>query len=229
MGDDTICCICLEASRPIQRLGCGCKVAWFHPNCCEQWLSYTSEPYACPTCRRPIPMKTNYCFSYQAGIPQQHLWHSLAIFGIELSACAAATVSGTPVVWIFPVQSASILLCPFVLYSNQIYTYFLFHSTFMIFVKGICICLCSGVDSLLPVYLLLRMISYIHISIIYLLHFIQHQNRFYGYRHVDTLEPYAISRDLKLVELITEAPTDALEGDELTLSSGRRRRRNHRR
>jgi hypothetical protein len=240
MGDTTICCICLDPKLPLQRLACGCKAAWFHPECCSQWIYHADAPYGCPVCRRHIPMTTNYSFSYQAGAPQKHLWHSLSLFGAEVVVCSLAN---TQIVWIFPFQSAAILLCPFILSSNQVYTYFLFHSSFLIFVKWSFTLFMSLSDSTMQGFLLLRMLGYVHLFALYCLHLIQYQNRLYGYRVVDPFEPYAISRDLVVAETlsitetsdgrasspITEAPANTLEGDIPLASSGRSSRRRSRR
>lgn len=211
----TTCCICLDESLPVQRLACGCKSAWFHPDCCSQWITHSQYPYACPVCRRSVPMKTNYSFSYEAGLPQQHFWNCLGIFGIETTVCSIASmIMNVPIVGVFPVQSASILVCPFVLKSNHTYTYFLFHSTIMIFTKGVFIFLSRGDEEGL---LLLRLLAYVHIFILYFLHYVQYQNRLYGYTPVDPFEPYAISRELRIAEslpplgTIAESATDTLE------------------
>lgn len=197
-----VCCICLDDTLPIQRFACGCKAAWFHSSCCSQWIDSTSSPYSCPVCRRYIPMTTNYSFSYQAGDSQKHLWHCLVVYLTEVILCTIATLQGIELVWIFPVQSAAILLCPFILSSNNTYDYFLFHSTFLISVKGVYILLIHSADTLLPGILFLRTLSYIHLIVLYSLHFIQYQNRFYIYNVVDPFEPYAISRDILIAETL---------------------------
>jgi hypothetical protein len=192
-------------------------------------------------------MTTNYSFSYLAGAPQKHLWRCLSVYAAELTVCTIATLKGTEIVWIFPVQSAAILLCPFILSSNQVYTYFLFHSTFLIFVKGIFTLLMSADSNLLPGFILLRMLAHIHLVVLYSLHYIQYQNRLYGYRVVDPFEPYAISRDIMIAELaiavssvertetiaplgaIAQPPADTLEGNVAPISAGRRRSNRRRR
>ena len=209
------CCICLDNTFPMQRLACGCKSTWFHPNCCSQWIYYSNPPYYCPVCRRNIPMNTNYSFSYEAGEEQKHLWYSLAVYATELVSCTIASLLGYKIVWIFPFQSAAILLCPFIISSNKKYTYFLFNSTSLIFVKGIFMLIMD--DSILQI----RTLSYAHIFILYILHFIQYQSSLYGYRTVDPFQPYAISREL----LITETATDTLERDIPPAATGRSHRR----
>ena len=72
-------------------------------------------------------------------------------------------------------------------------------------------------DSILQI----RTLSYAHICILYILHFIQYQSSLYGYRTVDPFQPYAISREL----LITETATDTLERDISPAATGRSHRR----
>lgn len=224
--EGTRCCICLDNKFPMQRLGCGCKSTWFHPECCSQLIYYSNPPYYCPVCRRNIPMNTNYSFSYDAGKEQKLLWQSLAVYATELVVCTIASLQGSEIVWIFPFQSAAILLCPFIISSNKIYNYFLFNSTFLIFVKGIFMLITRSSDSILQRFILIRILAYSHIFILYIMHLIQYQSSLYGYHVVDPFQPYAISREL----VITETTTDTLERDvPLTATADRGRRHRHRR
>lgn len=206
----------------MQRLGCVCKSTWFHPDCCSQWIYYSNPPYYCPVCRGNIPMNTNYSFSYDAGEEQKQLWECLAVYATELVICTIASLQGSEIVWIFPFQSAAILLCPFIISSNKIYTYFLFNSTSLIFIKGTFMLIMR--DSILQRFILIRTLAYAHLFILYILHLIQYQSSLYGYRAVDPFQPYAISREL----LIAETATDTLERDIPPAATGRSHRRGRR-
>ena len=220
--DTPTCCICLEGihdGESMYLLACGCKISWFHMACENQWLNSYEYPYSCPTCRRIVPMKTNYSFSYYAGNDQKILWNVLVMATVEGISMGFSQIS-----WILPAQTAVILATPFVIYSNRSLSYFL-HCVFSKFIMQYLIILFVQIK--MPYYsalILAQNIGGLQIFLIFLTHYVNYRSDGLGYVWVDPYIPYAISREVLHASLITKPVASALEGDEI-LSYRRNRRR----
>ncbi len=212
MVDGTVCCICLESPKidsPLKLINCGCKGAWFHDPCLHTWAGHARTlPYTCPTCRRIVPLKTNYSFHYQGGDEQQYLWHTLGLFVGEVICVLASSMRKE--LYILPFQTSAIFLQPFMMPSGQTYPYFLFHVRLRYYVLLCDIALCLGNEySLQQKVVLLTFPGYLHLVTLWLVAILNVQHR-HPLLHRDIFEDYAISREI----LIAETSADARERDE---------------
>jgi len=137
-------------------------------------------------------MNTNYCFYYEAGLQQKILWVILSIFSVESTICMRDAK-----VWIFPIQTAAILLCPFMFPTNFTYSIFLQNASMNMYFKATIIVLFSTEKSYPHIVEFIKFIGYLHVLAIYIIHA-------GGYLHfsktrIDFLEPYAISREVQHV------------------------------
>jgi hypothetical protein len=201
--DRPTCCICLEDSfeETIHLIGCGCKVAWFHVSCENKWLSSCEYPYSCPTCRRPVPMITNYCFSYTAGPDQKFLQIILASIGVET--CIAFI---HPDAWALPLQSLAMLATPWLLYSERPLPFFLMCVYAKMFCQQLFMNLMMFGISYESSIKVVQNIGLLNIFVLYLSHYVSYMHKTDEFQYVDPLSPYAISRDvMHMVTLIPKA------------------------
>ena len=198
-----VCCICFDTpspDEPIYRIGCGCKIAWFHLSCETKWLSNNEYPYSCPTCRRYVPLRNNYSFSFFAGPDQKFLWFSLTIFSFEV---VFALCKRMPII---PLQGLAILATPHILYSNRYQSHFLIQTLIHVYMNCVIFYYWEPVHS----YELSKMIGTIQVFLLYSLHYIKYRLGFYVYVH--PLIPYVISREVIHIEtLVAKTPADTLE------------------
>jgi len=126
MGGD-VCCICMEGpskKESIQLLACGCNSAWFHNSCEIDWIDSMQDemPYPCPTCRRVVPMKINYSFSYDSGEDQKYLWTVGYFFTGE-----ACFIFIEKSLFVLTCQSGMILLIPFIISTERPLSFYLYN------------------------------------------------------------------------------------------------------
>ena len=210
--EETTCCICLETAtikESIQLLGCGCKVAWFHQSCENNWITNTEYPYSCPTCRRNVPMFCNYSFSYELGPEQRLFWTAMILLSLESIICGLAFLAKVPIVECFPFQSASILLTPFIIPSNKTYQYYLYHTIMQIYSKFGLIVLFYNKDTYTSLLEIILIFSYTQIICVYLFNFLI----FTKVEKINSLIPFAISSEIVHAALITKTTADTLERD----------------
>ena len=221
--ENPCCCICLEntlgTDESITLLGCGCKVAWFHPSCEGKWIDNVVFPYTCPTCRRTVPMNTNYSFSYYAGDDQKYLWHVAIAASLELLIFYRADHG-----WSIPIQSACILSTPFVIVSNRALPYFLGLVQTKITIQVIIIYL----NALLTIpinnsYPIVSNFGFTLICLMFAQHFVDYFSRSMDYIQIDPFTPYIISREIKHAGLITKPPTHPLERNEVAIRDSLRK------
>ena len=223
------CVICLENSefnKPLLLLACGCRGSWFHEPCEYEWLSFQREfPYACPTCRRTIPMLTNYSFSYLAGEDQQYLYHTLIIHIVYSLYFMVATFLHYRHLYVFAFQGGAILTFPFVVSSWNDMSYYLYHTRIHFILTSLIYSLSffESPEKREGIYSISLLFGYIHLAILYLLHFQEVYNRPNYLLRRDPFAPYAISCELIHSELVTKTPADSREGNKAT--GGRRKSR----
>jgi hypothetical protein len=151
-------------------------------------------------CRQAFDMKTNYSFSYWAGVDQQNLWLTGAIFVLE---CIQASLSKRSTdLWV-PYGTLFILTIPFLAYPISTYDFYCAHIIwkslgFRIFE------LTMVPDQAAQ---LKMVIAALHWFVFYLVHLIQCQRewrlpwpRDRYRRRFDVLFPYAISREIHYIE-----------------------------
>ena len=195
------CCICLDIANveSIKLIGCGCQSAWFHQSCENNWISSIESPYKCPTCRRYVPLRTNYSFSPYAGPDQTFLWYTASYMILEFLICLHYNTL------ILSLQSLGILTIPYVIYSNNFLNYFLYNTILHIYYNIIIFVVYQN-DS----FIIMKNAGYLHILMIYILHFIQYKH--FQYNYVYPLEVYAISREIiHTKELVAQSSTDTLK------------------
>jgi hypothetical protein len=198
-------------------LACGCKISWFHMTCENQWLNSYEYPYSCPTCRRVVPMKTNYSFSYEAGNDQKMLWNILTMATVE-----GVSMGFTEISWILPAQTAVILATPFIIYSNRTFSYFLHCVLSKMIIQYLILLI---VQIKLPYYsalVLAQNVGGLQIFLIFLTHYVNYRSGREGYAWIDPYMPYAISREVLHARLVTQPATNTLERDETRTRSRRR-------
>lgn len=222
------CCICLDSAtkkESIRLLDCGCEGGWFHKTCEMEWMESLEDfDYPCPTCRRDAPLLTNYSYSCYSGSEQKYLCFMGVIMCVEYIATL-----GRPIVWIFPWQSMSMLVIPFVFYSNKTLPFFLknifFHNAmnasfaYLVFYDK---------ESYALFFDFCTTIGFLQLFFVCLFSLYPFEYR------IDPLSPYAISREIKYKreitytpsELITKTPTNSLKRNK---SSVRRYRSSKRR
>jgi hypothetical protein len=192
-----VCCICLEPAlkrNPLYLIGCGCKLAWFHKECQDNWVTYSQAniPLICPTCRQAVPLTYNYSFSYDTGIPQKALCLTSIVFFIE----SMMNLYYTQYTMI--VQSSTMLCFPFIFSSTRNWEYFLL-SYRMIFLSEYLYLIVMPTYK----YKLDNIIYYRYLFILYL--FFQYFTEIRKSRaHV--LEPYVISADIYNKEVMLAKP-----------------------
>lgn len=74
----------------------------------------------CPTCRQIVPLKYNYSFSYYTGEDQKYLWFTAIFFLVDF---ISTVYYNKPFLII---QSACIIIFPFIIRSKKDLTFFLF-------------------------------------------------------------------------------------------------------
>ena len=212
------CCICLENTLgpgdSMTLLACGCKVAWFHTTCEANWIENTEFPYTCPTCRRAVPMITNYSFFYYAGDDQKHLWHIVGAAAIEAFLLYRTTTA-------IPIQTACILATPFIIVSNRELPYFLG----IVQAKMIVQVILFYFNKVLAIptedsYPIVSNFGFTLILLMFAQHYVDYFSRSVDYIHADPFTPYAISREIKHAGLITKPPPDPLERNEPAIRDG---------
>lgn len=199
--DSPPCCICLEGPEKdhLYLIACGCKGGWFHASCEGQWLDIYKYPYSCPTCRRPVPFKTVYSFSYSSGEEQKFLQRTLKAVAAEIILFGFQGKTS-----FLPSQTLAILTMPFIIRSNNTLPDFLR----CIWVKNVCQYIFL---SFLTNDLSLNIVKYTGIVYIALMYFSQYTQYVDCARTLDTLQPYAIYREVIHADSITQPPPDTLE------------------
>ena len=231
------CVICLEEpeeGNPLFLLACGCRVAWFHRSCEYAWVSQQHIfPYQCPTCRRITPMITNYSFSYWAGEDQKYLVHTLAACGAYTLYFTICSFTQYTHLYSLGLQEIAILTLPFILPSWNDLSYYLFHIRFHLLSTSFVYSLAflGPVEKREPIYFYSVLVGYIHLSVLYIVFLHEWQNRPSFLIRQDPLNPYAISREVLHVDLITKAPPNTREGNKgtRTRALAARGKRRHRR
>jgi len=204
-----VCCICLDSAssaNPLFLLACGCKSGWFHTPCEYQWMNSIDESPTCPTCRRDVAMKINYSFSFYAGEHQEMLWKVFALFLFEASISSYLSFYLEHIL-IFPLQSVSIAICPFIIRSEHtlhnyllcVYARYISIFAYIVFENNIYI-------SVRP----LIALSYVYIFFIYLYTI---KNRNLEYNH--PLTPYMISKEISHVQSITKTPPSSAKSHKI--------------
>ena len=202
------CCICLEPplkKNPLYLIGCGCKIAWFHKECQDKWLSHSQAdiPLSCPTCRQVVPLTYNYSFSYHTGPPQQALWFTSLLFTIE------SLVNLYYTQYTMIAQSSTMILFPFMLSSTRNWEFFLLSYRLRLLGEYIYVIIFPSND-----YNIQNIIYYRHFFIVYLLfqYFADIRKK-----RAHILEPYVISADVYNKEIMLAKPVPS------TLKRTRRR------
>lgn len=212
------CCICLENTLGpgdyMTLLACGCKVAWFHRTCEANWIDNAEFPYTCPTCRRAVPMITNYSFFYSAGDDQKHLWYMTAAAVIEAFLFYRTWAA-------IPIQTVCILGTPFIIVSNRQFPYFLG----IVQAKMIVQVILFSFNKVLTIpiedsYPIVSNFGFTLIFLMFVQHYVDYISRSVDYIHIDPFTPYAISREIKHAGLITKPPPDPLERNESAIRNG---------
>jgi hypothetical protein len=126
------CIICLEPplpQNPIFLLACGCKVGWFHDSCKNRWIDFQTDfdVLRCPACRRPVPMKINYCFDWRAGPEQYYLSTTSVLLGCEVILSCSLVFSGVQYAGFIPLQSVLIFCLPFMFPNKNSIFFYLNH------------------------------------------------------------------------------------------------------
>ena len=198
------CCICLEGPEKdhLYLISCGCKEGWFHGSCEKQWLDIYKYPYSCPTCRRPVPFKTVYSFSYSSGEEQKFLHSTLKAFVAEIILFGFQEKTS-----FLPSQTLSIIVMPFIIRSNHTLPVFLR----CIWVKNVCqYIFLSFITNEISLNLV-KYMGIVYVSLMYFSHFTQYMDRGIPYIVLDPLEPYAIYRELIHTDSIRQPSSDTLE------------------
>jgi len=198
LKSQTSCCICLDCpsdSNPIHLLACGCRAAWFHQGCQDSWTdSLQLQPLICPTCRRPVPVKTNYSFSYYAGPDQRDLWHiGIAITGETLITLYISRAQ------ILPYQTLSIMLLPYVISSNKTMDFYIKHVKLKYILQAIAILLSVyDTESTIP---MIVFYGYWYTIMLHLFTYVSYVKE----RPVrnDPCLPFAISREIIHIDTLT--------------------------
>ena len=191
MGSNERCCICLDKAtrnQSLQLIDCGCEGSWFHNSCEMEWMKNLEDfEYFCPTCRRPVPLITNYSFSIYSGSHQKYLWFVGALVSIEHVICF-----DNRIVWVLPWQSMAFLAIPLILPSQRPLPFYLnhvlIHNIFNAMFAYMTYYDRSGYDLYFE---FCKSIGILHIVSILLVSIVP-----CGYA-IDPLYPYAISREVK--------------------------------
>lgn len=195
-----VCCICLEPAlkrNPLYLIGCGCKVAWFHKECQDNWVTYSQAniPLICPTCRQAVPLTYNYSFSYHTGIPQKALWLTSIVFFIE----SMMNLYYTQYTMI--VQSSTMLFFPFIFSSTRNWEYFLLSYRMLLLSEYLYLIVMPTYK-----YKIDNIIYYRYLFILYL--FFQYFTEIRKSRgHL--LEPYVVSADIYNKEVMLAKPVSS--------------------
>jgi hypothetical protein len=192
-----VCCICLEPAlkkNPLYLIGCGCKVAWFHKECQDKWLSHSQAniPLICPTCRQVVPLTYNYTFSYHAGLPQKALWLTSFIFFTE------SMMNLYNHRYLMIAQSSTVMLFPFVFSSTYNWEYFLLSYRMKLLSEY-----AYFIITPTEFYNINNIIYYRYLFILYL--FFQYISNLQKKR-AHLLEPYVISADIYNKEVLLAKP-----------------------
>lgn len=128
--DDTVCCICLaepKEKNPLFLIACGCKGAWFHTDCENNWIDWGGNPLLCPVCRRIPNIQKEYSFHWSVGDIQQYYWRCIGISGIEICLYTYEACTGLNYALAIPSVAVLLLLLPFVFATNKPYSYYMFN------------------------------------------------------------------------------------------------------
>ncbi len=232
-----ICVICLDIAKDkdaLYLLQCGCKAAWFHLHCENQWIDSTLTPLTCPTCRRIPLMITNYAFHYSVGTEQKILWFTYSASLLHGLFLAFFVSRWFPESMFLIMQNGWFLLTPFLFQTSFTNNWYLFHSRVFIFYTTVAILL--GYSFWKSRYILFYEFSaaYYTIHILSFFHFLAFSllvilESCSPYRpKVDPWIPYAISREvlhanIQYALVSSESTSRSAEGDEagsLALSRG---------
>jgi hypothetical protein len=180
--------------NPLYLIGCGCKIAWFHKECQDKWLSHSQAdiPLSCPTCRQVVPLTYTYSFSYDTGMPQKALCLSSLVFFIE------SLVNVYNSRYTIIVQSSTIILFPFILSSTRNWEYFLLSYRMLLLSEYLYLIVMPTYD-----YKIDNIIYYRYLFILYL--FFQYFTDIRKKR-AHLLEPYVISADIYNKEVMLAKP-----------------------
>jgi hypothetical protein len=202
------CVICLDSPKdndPLYLLACGCKTSWFHELCKNNWLSHQqSYILHCPTCRRFVPMKTNYSFHWKAGPEQTYLVNTLILYFGEVFFSISLQYSGVSYAFTIPLESTLILCLPFMFYTEKDIFFYLNH------IRARSIFLCGY---LLTSFLFFQKNLNANIIIIpsilqTILLLITHLQQQVPTRHINPLFPFAISREVILAAKCSALTTE---------------------
>lgn len=160
-------------------------------------------------------MITNYSFSYWAGEEQQYLYNTLLLSLLYSIYTIGASFIHHKYLYTLSLQQCAILTIPFVVSSWNDVSYFLFHARFHIVSSGLMYSLSFLEEEqkrdILYQYTLI--VGYIHLAVLYLVHFQELQNRPAFLVRKDPFSPYAISREVLHADSITKPPADSREGN----------------
>ncbi len=209
------CLICLEPAvpnNPLFLLHCGCRASWFHQSCEHLWIS-SLPPIAagsilCPTCRRPIGLKTNYCLAWTAGPDQLKLWICGGFGVLELLYVICLCVLGTSKGWFLFGCTTYILTFPFgwpktMWYYDGYVTHALIHFVGETLILGLCFFQNSPYIQVLDLQL---MFTIMHIVTLTLVHIVEAQHPQLRKNNLETLFfCYAISREIQHADMLVSA------------------------
>ena len=203
MGSQS-CCICLEGpgKEVMFLIACGCKGGWFHASCESQWLNAYNYPYSCPTCRTLVPFTTFYSFSYNSGEEQKLLYNTLKMVAVEIILFGFKKRT-----YFLPSQSLTILITPFIIYSNHSLPHFLE----CIWVKNIVQYTLLGFASSDIILDVSKYFGIIYILFLYITHYLHYVDLRKNYRHLEPLMPYAVYRQIHHAASIAESPSNTCE------------------
>lgn len=200
------CLICLEPAvpnNPLMLLQCGCRTSWFHESCEHLWIS-SLAPVAsilCPACRRPISLKTNYCFAWTAGPDQLKLWVCGALGSLEL---LYVLLAGTTTFYLFGC-TAYILLLPFwwpktIWYYDGYVSHALIHFGGETLILALCFLQNTPYTQVIDLQLAFTMVHSITLTLV---HFVESQHPGLQKMNLETLFfCYAISREIQHADML---------------------------
>jgi hypothetical protein len=227
--EDSICCICLDEpneTSPLFLIACGCKGAWFHTECENNWIDWGGNPLLCPVCRR-IPIITKYYgFHWSIGDIQHYYWRSLFMCSLELLFYTYESFTGVHYAISVPAMSFLFLTMPFILPTHKPYSYYIFNTHMHNFYTLFSYCSANFLVKakslslyeyplLINVTIIMSFIHYIYVAFDFFITCAM------GDTTPDCFHEFVIGRDILHVNTlrITETATDTREGNE----SGSRR------
>ncbi len=223
-SEDIVCCICLAEPReknPLFLISCGCKGAWFHTECENNWIDWGGNPLLCPVCRRIRLVKKYYGFHWSIGEIQHYYCRCILMSGIEFFFYTYESLTGVQHAIAVPAITLLFLLLPFIFRTQKPYSYYIanthLHNFYSIFSYAAANVLVKTKNLSKYEYPLLMNITII-MSSIHLVYIMMDFLITCAMREKapDCFHEFIISRDIVHVNIlrITESAPDSRESDE---------------